>query len=112
PGSPSAPAEPLTVARLRTVTAPILARLAASAAEREETRDYPFDDVRALARPGVALAVVAREEGGAGGSLRDAVEVVIEIARADSNVAQALRSTFVSAWAVTSRPDTPNRDET
>lgn len=112
PGSPSTPAELLTVARLRTVTAPILARLAASAAEREETRDYPFDDVRALARAGVALAVVPREEGGAGGSLRDAVEVVIEIARADSNVAQALRSTFMSAWAVTSRPDTPNRDET
>jgi alkylation response protein AidB-like acyl-CoA dehydrogenase len=112
PESPSTPAGPLTVARLRPAIAPILARLAASAARREQTREHPLEDVRALARAGAALAVVPREEGGAGGSLRDAVEVVIEIARADSNVAQALRGTFMSAWAAVSRPDAPHRDQT
>lgn len=112
PGEPAAPAASLTVAGLRAAIAPVLARLAASAAAREQTREHPVDDVRALARAGAALAVVTREEGGAGGSLRDAVEVVVEIARADSNVAQALRGTFMAAWAVTSRPDTPHRDET
>jgi alkylation response protein AidB-like acyl-CoA dehydrogenase len=109
-GTPATRAEPLTVARLRTAIAPILGRLGASAAVREAARDYAFDDVRALARTGVAVTVVASDEGGAGGSLRDVAEIVAEIARADSNVAQALRHTFISAWTVTSRPDAPHRE--
>jgi alkylation response protein AidB-like acyl-CoA dehydrogenase len=110
--TPAAHAEPLTVAGLRAAIAPILERLGVSAAAREAARDYAFADVRALARTGVAMTVVPRDEGGAGGSLRDVVEIVAEIARADSNVAQALRHTFISAWTVTSRPDTPHRDRT
>jgi alkylation response protein AidB-like acyl-CoA dehydrogenase len=110
-GTPAA-AEPVTAARLRTAIAPILERLGATAAAREAARDYAFADVRALARTGVALAVVPQGDGGAGGSLREVAEIVAEIARADSNVAQALRHTFISAWIVTSRPDTPHRDRT
>jgi alkylation response protein AidB-like acyl-CoA dehydrogenase len=110
--TPAAAAEPVTVAHLRSAIAPILERLGASAAAREAARDYAFADVRALARTGVALTVVPQGDGGAGGSLRDVVEIVTEIARADSNVAQALRHTFISAWTVASRPDAPHGDRT
>ncbi|GAB22373.1 putative oxidoreductase [Gordonia polyisoprenivorans NBRC 16320 = JCM 10675] len=100
----------LTPQGIRTAIAPILARIAESARVREETRDFAFDDVRALADHGVALTGISREEGGAGGSVRDVVEVIIDIARADSNVAQALRGTFLLANQVAGRPDLPFRD--
>ncbi|MDR6175033.1 alkylation response protein AidB-like acyl-CoA dehydrogenase [Nocardioides zeae] len=111
PGGPGAPdASDLTVAGVRAAVAPVLQRLAATSAAREAARDFAFDDVRALGAAGVGLLVVSRDEGGAGGSLRDAVDLVIEVARADSSVAQALRSTFLASVQVASRPDLPHRD--
>ena len=65
--------------------------------ERERTRDYAFADVRALAEAGIVRTGLSVEDGGAGGTLRDVVEVVIDVARADSSVAQALRSSFLTA---------------
>ncbi|UGT61149.1 acyl-CoA dehydrogenase family protein [Nocardia asteroides] len=111
-GEPDPAAEQLTVAGIRAAIAPILARLAATAKHREETRDYAFADVRALAEAGIALTGIPAHEGGAGGSLRDVAEVIIEIARADSNIAQALRSSFLTAEQVVARPDRPQRDRT
>lgn len=110
PGTDRDP-EPLTVAGIRAAVAPVLARLGASARDRETTRDYAFGEVRALADAGVALLGIDRSEGGAGGSLRDVAELVIDIARADSNVAQALRATFLTANQVAGRPDVPRRDQ-
>ncbi|HEY1134026.1 MAG TPA: acyl-CoA dehydrogenase family protein, partial [Nocardioides sp.] len=63
-----------------------------------------------LAAAGVGLLPVARAEGGAGGSLRDVADLVIAIARADSSVAQALRSTVLASVQVAARPDLPHRD--
>ncbi|MDF3281639.1 MULTISPECIES: acyl-CoA dehydrogenase family protein [unclassified Gordonia (in: high G+C Gram-positive bacteria)] len=104
------PRTTLTPSGIRSAIVPILARLAASARAREDARDFAFDDVRALAEAGVALTGIAREEGGAGGSVRDVVEVIIDIARADSNVAQALRGTFLLANQVAGRHDLPFRE--
>jgi alkylation response protein AidB-like acyl-CoA dehydrogenase len=101
---------PLTVAGVRRVTAPILDRLAATARDREEVRNYAFEDVRALADAGIALVGIGQAEGGAGGTLREVVEVIIDIAHADSNVAQALRSSFLIAHQVAGREDLPHRD--
>jgi len=98
-----------TVAGIRAGIAPVLARLAATARAREEVRDYAFADVRQLAEAGIVLTGVAERDGGAGGSLRDVVEVVAEVARADSSVAQALRSSFLTANQVASRQDLPHR---
>lgn len=100
---------PLTVAGVREAIAPVLVRLARTAAERERTRDFAFDDVRALADAGVVRVGLPVADGGAGGTLRDVVDVVVEIARADSSVAQALRSSFLTAHQVTSRADLPHR---
>ncbi|MEV0248922.1 acyl-CoA dehydrogenase family protein [Nocardia sp. NPDC050712] len=100
----------LTVAGIRDALRPALDRLAATANEREAVRDYAVADVRELAEAGIALAGIAVEEGGAGGTVRDVVDLVIEVARADSSVAQALRSTFLIAHQAVNRPDLPQRD--
>lgn len=100
----------LTVGGIRSVVAPILATLGETARSREESRDYAFSEVRQLAGAGIALTGIAAHEGGAGGTVRDVVELVIEIARADSNVAQALRPTFLVANQIAGRNDVPLRE--
>jgi alkylation response protein AidB-like acyl-CoA dehydrogenase len=102
----------VTVPGIRSAIAPVLARLAATARQREQDRTHPFGEVRALAQHGILLLRVPAADGGAGGTLREVLDVVIEIARADSNVAQALRSSFLTADSVVSRPDQPYRDRT
>ncbi len=72
----------LTVAGIRAAVRPVLRRLGDTAGAREKARDYAFGEVRALADAGIVLVGVAREDGGAGGSLRDVADVVIEVARA------------------------------
>ncbi|AZG47761.1 acyl-CoA dehydrogenase family protein [Gordonia insulae] len=99
----------LTVDGIRTAIAPALSRIGATARTREDTRDYAHDEVRELADHGIGLTGIARDEGGAGGTVRDVVELVIEIARADSNVAQALRPTFLVANQIAARDDVPLR---
>ncbi|SDR22127.1 acyl-CoA dehydrogenase family protein [Thermostaphylospora chromogena] len=108
----AAPPPRYTVDGIRAAVAPILERLRAKARERELNREYAFDEVRALAEQRITLIGIAEEDGGAGGSLRDVTDLVIAIARADSNVAQALRSSFLTANQVASRPDLPHRAST
>ncbi|ORA39287.1 acyl-CoA dehydrogenase family protein [Mycobacterium aquaticum] len=103
-------AAPITVDDIRTSINPILQRLAATATDRERTRDYAFDDVRELAECGIALTGIAVSDGGAGGSVRDVADLVIAIARADSNVAQALRTTFLVAEQIARHEDLPLRE--
>ncbi|SNS26467.1 Acyl-CoA dehydrogenase [Streptosporangium subroseum] len=98
-----------TVDGIRAAVSPILQRLGAGARARELARDYAFEDVRALAEQRITLVGIAKEDGGAGGSLRDVTDLVLAIARADSSVAQALRSSFLTANQVASRRDLPNR---
>lgn len=98
-----------TVEGIRTAVSPILQRLRAGAAARESARDYAFEHVRALAQQRITLVGVAKDDGGAGGSLRDVTDLVLAIARADSNVAQALRASFAVANLVASLPDMPGR---
>jgi alkylation response protein AidB-like acyl-CoA dehydrogenase len=97
-----------TVAGIRRTIAPVLESLSTTARERETTRDFAVDDVRALARAGIALTGIPLEDGGAGGSVRDVADLVIDISRADSNVAQALRPTFLQAHRVTAATEPPS----
>ncbi|MCI2419758.1 acyl-CoA dehydrogenase [Saccharopolyspora sp. K220] len=110
----STTAEPPTRARytvesIRAAVAPILQRIGSAAGARERAREYAFEDVRALAEQRITLIGIAEQDGGAGGSLRDVVDLVMAIARADSNVAQALRSSFLVANRVATLRDLPNR---
>ncbi|MEU4227890.1 acyl-CoA dehydrogenase family protein [Nonomuraea sp. NPDC026600] len=101
--------EHYTVDGIRSAVSPILERLRIGAHQRELAREYAFDDVRALAGQRITLVGIAEEDGGAGGSQRDVIDLVIAIARADSNVAQALRGSFLTANQVASRRDLPHR---
>ncbi len=109
---PAPRAARLTVDGIRAAIAPVLAELSRTARAREGTRDYPVELVRALARTGLILLGISAEDGGAGGTTRDVIDAVIELARADSNVAQALRASFFTASHVASRQDLPHRQET
>jgi len=90
-----------TVAGIRSDVAPVLARLAGASAAREQQREYSFDEVAELAAHRISLIGIPVASGGAGGTVRDVADLVIDIARADSSVAQALRTTFLTAYAVT-----------
>ena len=110
--STTASATAPTVAGIRAAIAPVLAELAATARAREGTRDYPFEQVRALAAARLVAIGIPEADGGAGGTVRDVAEAVIDVARADSNVAQALRASFLTAHQVTTRATLPHRART
>jgi alkylation response protein AidB-like acyl-CoA dehydrogenase len=101
-----------TVAGIRAGAEPVLRDLAAGARDRELTRTYAFREVAELAAQRITLTGIAAADGGAGGTVRDVADLIIAIARADSNVAQALRSSFLTANQVATRPDLPNRATT
>ncbi|MFO6454537.1 MULTISPECIES: acyl-CoA dehydrogenase family protein [unclassified Aeromicrobium] len=82
----------------RVVTSAELAALAdrvrEGAARREADRELPFKSVDAFRASGLGGVRVPERFGGRGGGVRDVAEVVLALAGADSNVAQALRSHF------------------
>ncbi len=72
----------------------LLADIAAGASEREANRIAPHEQVRQLADAGLGRLRIPVEEGGAGASLREFFQVLIDLAAADSNVAHILRVHF------------------
>jgi alkylation response protein AidB-like acyl-CoA dehydrogenase len=102
--------ESLTVAGIRAAITPILARLADGARQREDAREYAYDEVRELGEHRITLTGIPVQDGGAGGTVRDVTDLVIAIARADSNVAQALRPSFLTAQSIVGPNDVPHRE--
>ncbi|MFE5023082.1 acyl-CoA dehydrogenase family protein [Streptomyces sp. NPDC056656] len=78
------------------VSAPadLLHRIRAVAASLEAARELPYKTVQLVRDSGLGALRVPREYGGTGGSLVDLFRLVIDLAEADSNVAQALRPHF------------------
>ncbi|SHN47688.1 acyl-CoA dehydrogenase family protein [Cryptosporangium aurantiacum] len=74
--------------------ADVLGELEAGSAERESAAGRPRDVVDRLRGTGFLTLRVPRDHSGADVSLRQVFEVLIDVARADSNVAQALRAHF------------------
>jgi alkylation response protein AidB-like acyl-CoA dehydrogenase len=72
----------------------LLEQIALGAAERERDRIPPFHEIRRIADAGLGTIRVPVEHGGPGGTLRDLFGLVIALATADSNIAQALRAHF------------------
>ncbi|MGW5317302.1 acyl-CoA dehydrogenase family protein [Nocardia thailandica] len=101
-----------TVAGITAAVLPVLRRLRATAGQREAARDFAFGEVAELARHGILLAGIPVADGGAGGSLREVLDLVVTIARHDSNVAQALRGSFGTAFGVTNDPAARDRART
>jgi len=73
---------------------PIFARIAESSVERERNRTLPHEPIQWLKEAGFGAVRVPVEHGGAGASLPQLFQLLIELAEADSNVPQALRGHF------------------
>jgi len=74
--------------------APVFTRIAAGALDREADRRLPFEQVQWLRESGFGRIRVPVELGGLGASLREFIELLIELGRADSNLPQLLRGHF------------------
>ncbi|MBB5868220.1 alkylation response protein AidB-like acyl-CoA dehydrogenase [Allocatelliglobosispora scoriae] len=72
----------------------ILPKVAAGAAERERLRVLPHEQIRQLANAQLFTFRIPRGHGGAGSTVREVIRFVIDLAAADSNIAQALRPDF------------------
>lgn len=83
-----------SVADRRASLESVVEKLGADDAQYELTRTLHHEAIRAIADTGVLALRIPQEYGGPGGSIVDAIETVIDIAQASSNVAQALRAHF------------------
>lgn len=89
---------------------PIFARIAEGAIERERTRTLPHEPIAWLKQAGFGAVRVPVESGGAGASLPQLVQLLIELAAADSNVPQALRGHFAFVEDRLNAQPGPQRD--
>jgi alkylation response protein AidB-like acyl-CoA dehydrogenase len=89
---------------------PIFERIAEGAIERERTRTLPHEPIAWLKEAGFGAVRVPVESGGAGASLPQLVQLLIELAAADSNVPQALRGHFAFVEDRLNAQPGPQRD--
>jgi len=76
---------------------PIFQRIAEGALERELQRALPHEPIAWLKQAGFGAVRVPKKHGGAGASLPQLFQLLIELAAADSNLPQALRGHFAFA---------------
>lgn len=88
---------------------PTLERIRLGAVERELSRTLPEAEIQELVALGFAGLRVPHEFGGAGVELATIVELYIEIASADSNIAQALRGHFAFVELLLEAPESEFR---
>lgn len=74
--------------------APIFERIAQSQPQREAERQLPFEPITWLKQAGFGALRVLQAEGGLGASIPQLTRLWIALAKADSNVTQALRGHF------------------
>ena len=73
---------------------PLFARIAEGALERERLRHLPHEPIKWLKEAGFGAVRVPVKYGGAGASVPQLFQLLIELAQADSNIPQALRGHF------------------
>ena len=82
------------VALLRQRAQALLPDIGRDAAQRKSRRELPFEFARQVANAGLLTFRIPKAYGGPGGSMRDAIRFVQELASVDANLAQALRPNF------------------
>ncbi|MEB8338074.1 acyl-CoA dehydrogenase family protein [Streptomyces endophyticus] len=88
----------------------LLDRIRNDAAPLEAERELPRKSVELIRRSGLGALRVPREHGGAQATLVDLFRLVVELAEADSNVAQALRPHFGFVELLISQGTAAERD--
>lgn len=82
------------ITELKARFAPLFEQIAQGASERDRTGELPYQAVADLAAAGFGAVRIPATHGGAGASLPELFELFVDLAAADSNVAQALRAHF------------------
>jgi alkylation response protein AidB-like acyl-CoA dehydrogenase len=73
----------------------LLPAFAKGASARESERQLPYQQVKELAQAKLLALRVPRRYGGPGASVRDVIDWLIDVAAADSNIAQSLRPAYL-----------------
>ena len=73
---------------------PLFAKIEAGAIDREQNRILPYEQIQWLKEAGFGAVRVPVHYGGDGVSIPQLFQLLIELARADSNIPQALRGHF------------------
>lgn len=89
---------------------PLFQRIAEGALQRERERILPHEPIAWLKAAGFGAVRVPREHGGAGASLPQTFQLLIELAEADSNLPQALRGHFAFVEDRLNAPPSADRD--
>ncbi|MGO2619405.1 MAG: acyl-CoA dehydrogenase family protein [Glutamicibacter ardleyensis] len=90
---------------------PIFEKIAAGAAERDRSGELPRAEIAELAAAGFGAVRIAESDGGAGATLPELFELFVDLAAADTNIAQALRSHFAFVEDRLISPPGPGRDK-
>ena len=85
----------LSVAELRLRAAALLPQLREGAQDRERDRVLPHQQIRKIGADLLLTWRIPQTHGGSGASVRDVIAFVIDVAAVDSNIAQALRPSFL-----------------
>lgn len=91
---PVSAAQPARLADILARVPAIAAEIAKGAAERDKTRELPFEAFRLIREAGIGTLRLPPALGGPGGTIENYIDVIGQLAAADSNVAHALRSHF------------------
>lgn len=89
---------------------PLFRQIAAGTVEREQARQLPYEPIRWLKQAGFGAVRVPVEYGGAGASISQLFQLLIELAEADSNIVQSLRGHFAFVEDRLNAPPGPARD--
>jgi alkylation response protein AidB-like acyl-CoA dehydrogenase len=91
---PHDPVPPLSRNALLARVPALTAEIAEGAAQRDLDRELPFEGFRRFRESGLGALRIPAALGGPGGTVADYINLIEEIAAADSNVAHALRTHF------------------
>ncbi|MFJ3483086.1 acyl-CoA dehydrogenase family protein [Pseudomonas sp. NPDC090202] len=88
---------------------PLFATLREGAISRELERRLPVEEIQLLKASGFTAVRVPEEYGGAGATIPELTNLLIELGEADSNLVQALRGHLGFTESVLSSPDSARR---
>lgn len=83
-----------SVAELKARIVALLPAIGEGAAQRERERQLPHEAIAQLAAAGLYTVRIPEQYGGPGGTVSDVIELLLQVASVDSNVARALRPGF------------------